>query len=92
MRKALMLLSQTKSANTSNTKVGITSVPLTSPNFIPPLGGPALLEQLTSDASLMANASAKQGLADMSLLFTLLRSYKVLDRVRFSHVLHFIWC
>ncbi|KAF9461940.1 hypothetical protein BDZ94DRAFT_1310139 [Collybia nuda] len=47
-------------------------------------GGPTLLDQLTSDASLMANQSAKQGLADMSLLFTLLRSYKVLDRISFD--------
>jgi histidyl-tRNA synthetase len=30
----------------------------------------------------MANESAKQGLSDMALLFTLLRAYNVLDRVR----------
>lgn len=30
----------------------------------------------------MANENAKQGVADMALLFKLLRAYNVLDRVR----------
>jgi hypothetical protein len=30
----------------------------------------------------MANQNAKRGLADMGVLFTLLRAYKVLDKVR----------
>jgi histidyl-tRNA synthetase len=29
----------------------------------------------------MANPSAKQGISDMDILFTLLRAYKVLDKV-----------
>lgn len=45
------------------------------------IGGPSLLEQLTADTTLMANSNAKQGLADMGLLFSLLKAYNVLDRV-----------
>ena len=44
-------------------------------------GGPDLLDRLTADASLTENESAKQGLADMKLLFTLLGAYDVLNRV-----------
>jgi histidyl-tRNA synthetase len=44
-------------------------------------GGPDLLDKLTADATLTANESAKQGLADMNLLFTLLGAYDVLNRV-----------
>lgn len=40
----------------------------------------------------MANANAKQGLADMGLLFTLLRAYKVLDKVSFSAVSFYFFC
>ena len=39
------------------------------------------MEHLTADETLMANANAKQGLADMGILFTLLRAYKILDKV-----------
>ena len=45
-------------------------------------GGPALLEQLQKDAALTSNTNAKEGLADLAILFTLLKAYKVLDRVR----------
>jgi len=44
-------------------------------------GGPSLLDLLKADAALMANPSAKQGISDMDILFTLLRAYKVLDKV-----------
>ena len=45
-------------------------------------GGPALLEQLRADATLMANASAKAGVEEMGLLFTYLEAYRVVDKVR----------
>ena len=44
-------------------------------------GGPSLLDLLKADAALMENPSAKQGISDMDVLFTLLRAYKVLDKV-----------
>ncbi|KAJ7447227.1 hypothetical protein FB451DRAFT_1354995 [Mycena latifolia] len=47
-------------------------------------GGPSLLEQLVTDEALMANANAKQGIADMGLLFTYLRVYGVLDKISFD--------
>ncbi|KAJ6520547.1 hypothetical protein C8R45DRAFT_63285 [Mycena sanguinolenta] len=47
-------------------------------------GGPSLLEQLTADEVLMANANAKQGVSDMGLLFTYLRAYGVLDKLSFD--------
>ncbi|KAJ7842254.1 hypothetical protein B0H14DRAFT_2512003 [Mycena olivaceomarginata] len=47
-------------------------------------GGPSLLEQLTADETLMANANAKQGISDMGLLFTYLRAYGVLDKLSFD--------
>lgn len=47
-------------------------------------GGPSLLDQLTADATFMANENAKQGVADMALLFKLLRAYNVLDRISFD--------
>ncbi|KAF8899320.1 hypothetical protein BD779DRAFT_1488190 [Infundibulicybe gibba] len=47
-------------------------------------GGPDLLKQLEADSNLMANASAKQGLSDMSLLFTFLKAYRVLDKISFD--------
>ncbi|KAJ7049468.1 histidyl-tRNA synthetase [Mycena amicta] len=47
-------------------------------------GGPSLLDQLSADATLTANESAKQGLADMSLLFTFLKAYDVLDKLSFD--------
>lgn len=45
------------------------------------VGGVELLDQLMSDEALMANASAKQGLENMGLLFKLLKAYNALDRV-----------
>jgi histidyl-tRNA synthetase len=42
---------------------------------------------LKADAALMANPSAKQGISDMDILFTLLRAYKVLDKVSL-HSMH----
>ncbi|KAF7340903.1 Histidine--tRNA ligase, mitochondrial [Mycena sanguinolenta] len=47
-------------------------------------GGPSLLEQLTADEALMANANAKQGISDMGLLFTYLRVYGVIDKISFD--------
>ncbi|KAG0706674.1 hypothetical protein DFH29DRAFT_798034 [Suillus ampliporus] len=47
-------------------------------------GGPSLLDLLKADAPLMANTSAKQGISDMEILFTLLRAYKVLDKISFD--------
>ena len=48
-------------------------------------GGPELFDQLKADTTLTANKNAKEGLADMGTLFTLLRAYKVLDRVCLSY-------
>ena len=39
------------------------------------------METLQKDADLMANARAKEGISDMTLLFKLLRAYKVMDKV-----------
>ncbi|PCH34343.1 histidyl-tRNA synthetase [Wolfiporia cocos MD-104 SS10] len=47
-------------------------------------GGPALLEQLKADEALMANASAKQGIEEMGILFNYLASYKILDKLSFD--------
>ncbi|KAG6839852.1 hypothetical protein C0991_011062 [Blastosporella zonata] len=47
-------------------------------------GGPELLEKLKVDATLTANTSASQGLADMAILFGLLEAYKVLDKFSFD--------
>ncbi|KAJ6606804.1 histidyl-tRNA synthetase, partial [Mycena sp. CBHHK59/15] len=47
-------------------------------------GGPSLLDQLSTDEALMANASAKQGITDMGLLFTYLRVYGVIDKISFD--------
>ncbi|KAJ3715158.1 hypothetical protein C8R42DRAFT_590559 [Lentinula raphanica] len=47
-------------------------------------GGPELLDQLLADTALSANASAKQGLEDMGLLFTYLSAYNVLDKISFD--------
>lgn len=44
------------------------------------IGGVELLDNLMADEALMANASARQGLENMDLLFKLLRAYKALDR------------
>ena len=45
------------------------------------IGGPSLLDQLKADEQLMSNRSAKDGILEMALLFTLLGAYKVLDKV-----------
>lgn len=47
-------------------------------------GGKDLLESLQADATLSANESAKQGLADIELLFTYLEHFGVLDRLSFD--------
>ncbi|KIM52367.1 hypothetical protein SCLCIDRAFT_141296 [Scleroderma citrinum Foug A] len=47
-------------------------------------GGPSLLDHLKADESLMSNASAKQGVQDMELLFTLLTAYNVIDKITFD--------
>ncbi len=45
-------------------------------------GGRPLLDQLLADATLTANARAKQGLNEMGTLFTFLDAYKITDKVR----------
>jgi len=47
-------------------------------------GSKDLLESLMSDATLMANESAKQGLEDIQLLFSYLASFNVLERISFD--------
>ncbi|KAI0053810.1 histidyl-tRNA synthetase [Auriscalpium vulgare] len=47
-------------------------------------GGRSLLEQLLADPVLTANASAKQGLQEMAILFSFLESYKIVDKVSFD--------
>ncbi|KAI9569547.1 hypothetical protein HD554DRAFT_2091947, partial [Boletus coccyginus] len=47
-------------------------------------GGPSLLDQLKSNEILMSNPSAKDGILEMELLFTLFRAYKVLDKISFD--------
>ncbi|KAF8959408.1 hypothetical protein BDZ97DRAFT_1922934 [Flammula alnicola] len=47
-------------------------------------GGPELLMQLEADMTLTANKSAKQGISDMGILFTLLEAYNVIDKVGLS--------
>ncbi len=47
-------------------------------------GGRDLLDQLQKDATFTENQSAKEGLADMQLLFTYLDAFSVLDRVSFD--------
>lgn len=47
-------------------------------------GGPELLEKLKADAALTANPCAKVGIEEMGLLFSYLKSYKVLDRLSFD--------
>ncbi|KAF9055611.1 hypothetical protein BJ165DRAFT_1335893 [Panaeolus papilionaceus] len=47
-------------------------------------GGPELLELLKADSKLTANKSAAQGLADMSILFVLLKAYGVVDKISFD--------
>ncbi|PNS20883.1 histidine-tRNA ligase [Sphaceloma murrayae] len=47
-------------------------------------GGRDLLESLQADATLSANETAKQGLADMELLFNYLDIFSVYDRVSFD--------
>ncbi|KAF7303734.1 Histidyl-tRNA synthetase [Mycena indigotica] len=47
-------------------------------------GGPALIDQLSADPRLANNASAQQGLADMTLLFSFLKAYDVVDKLSFD--------
>ena len=47
-------------------------------------GGRDLLETLQKDETLTANESAKQGVADIELLFAYLSSFDVLDRISFD--------
>jgi histidyl-tRNA synthetase len=45
---------------------------------------PKLLEKLLQDSTLTSNKSAKAGLSDMETLFTLLKSYGILDKISFD--------
>lgn len=47
-------------------------------------GGSDLLSILKADETLMANESAKQGIADMELLFTYLDTFNVMSRISFD--------
>ena len=47
-------------------------------------GGAELLEVLRADAALMANKNAKSGIEEMTLLFTYLAAYQVLDKLSFD--------
>ncbi|EIW87359.1 histidyl-tRNA synthetase [Coniophora puteana RWD-64-598 SS2] len=47
-------------------------------------GGPSLLDQLKADEKLMANASAKSGIEEMTILFTLLAAYDIVDKISFD--------
>ncbi|KZT02043.1 histidyl-tRNA synthetase [Laetiporus sulphureus 93-53] len=47
-------------------------------------GGPELLARLRADEALMANAHAKLGIEEMGILFTYLKSYKVIDKLLFD--------
>ncbi|RPD82835.1 histidyl-tRNA synthetase [Lentinus tigrinus ALCF2SS1-7] len=47
-------------------------------------GGRELLDVLKADAALMANPNAKAGIEEMSLLFTYLEAYGVLDKLSFD--------
>ncbi|KAJ8688696.1 Cytoplasmic and mitochondrial histidine tRNA synthetase [Pleurotus ostreatus] len=47
-------------------------------------GGLDLLEKLEADTTLMANPNAKQGVAEMKILFGLLKAYKVIDKLSFD--------
>ena len=40
-----------------------------------------MLDQLLADATLTANAKAKQGLNEMGTLFTFLDAYRITDKV-----------
>lgn len=46
------------------------------------VGGVELLDTLSKDAALLANANAKQGIEHMTTLFALLKAYKATERVR----------
>ncbi|KAF9523078.1 histidyl-tRNA synthetase [Crepidotus variabilis] len=48
------------------------------------VGGLDLLTKLEADASLIAHKQAKEGIADMSILFTLLKAYNILDKISFD--------
>ncbi|KAF8638400.1 hypothetical protein AX17_002243 [Amanita inopinata Kibby_2008] len=47
-------------------------------------GGEALLAQLQTDSTLTSNPSSKQGLDDMELLFSLLKSYRIMNKISFD--------
>ncbi|OSD00881.1 histidyl-tRNA synthetase [Trametes coccinea BRFM310] len=47
-------------------------------------GGPELLDLLRADEALMANANAKVGIEEMSVLFGYLKVYNVLDKISFD--------
>ena len=51
-------------------------------------GKEELLARLLADTRLTANRSAKQGLADMELLFALLDTYQVMNRVSSPHIFY----
>jgi histidyl-tRNA synthetase len=47
-------------------------------------GGRQLLDQLLADATLTANTKAKQGLDEMTILFTFLDAYRITDKISFD--------
>ncbi len=49
--------------------------------------GPELLSQLEFYTLLVSHKRAKEGLADMSILFNLLKAYGILDKISFDPTL-----
>ncbi|KIK68467.1 hypothetical protein GYMLUDRAFT_54097 [Collybiopsis luxurians FD-317 M1] len=53
-------------------------------DYVKHKGGPGLLNELLADAALSSNASAKQGLEEMGILFEFLTAYNVIDKISFD--------
>ena len=51
-------------------------------------GGPELLRTLEGDAALTNNASAKEGISEMGILFRLLDVYRVTPYVSHAPLIH----
>ena len=47
-----------------------------------------MIDKLAEDAAIVANDSAKQGLEEMKILVSLLRAYKVIDKVSSPTLAH----
>lgn len=49
-------------------------------------GGAELMDKLRQDSAILANANAKQGLEEMTILVSLLQAYKIIDKVHFKKI------